>query len=251
MHMIRSVVREARAPEDGRAQHPGILDPFLRFEEIQVQQSRPRRTHAGFEIVTYVLAGSLRHPAGELGAGGVQWVTAARGIEHTEVPGTGGALRAFRLWLNLPAVAKDGEPRSLNLAPDRIPTHTDAGARVRIVAGLFNGVPGAVHGAAAEPTYLDVSLAAGARFAHTLSTAHNGFAYVFEGAVDIGEHTVPARHVAVLGRGDRIVAHATAGGPARFLLIAAKPLCEPIAWDGTRVMSTRADLARAMGAEAM
>lgn len=245
MHMTRSVVREARARHVGGSgtrvvrSDVGILDPFLLLDEIHVQRPLPKRRHSGFEVVTYVIAGSLVHPGGTLRAGGVDWLTTGRGVMHSETPDGDGALEAFRLWINLPAAEKSGPPRHRAIAAEDIPVRDHDRARVRVVAD----------GCGIAPVYLDVALQAGASFVEDLPAAHNGFVYVLEGEIDIGARRVPAHHVAVLGHGDRFVAHG-AGVPSRFLLIAGKPLCEPIAWDGTVVMSSRDELARAIAARA-
>src|SRR5207302_799171 len=190
------------------------LDPFLLLDEFRSDDAAdylagfPEHPHRGFETVTYMLAGRMRHRdsqgnTGLLGPGSVQWMTAGRGIVHSEMPEQeNGLMWGFQLWINLPARDKMTAPRYQDIAPEAIPTATlPGGGTAKVIAGTFGGVRGPVAAAATEPTYLDVSLPAGASLRHALPPGHAAFAYVYDGALHIGGSAVKARHLAVLGAG--------------------------------------------------
>jgi redox-sensitive bicupin YhaK (pirin superfamily) len=240
------------------------LDPFLLLDEFGSEHGAdyiagfPDHPHRGFETVTYMLDGLMRHQdstgqGGVLKPGGVQWMTAGRGIVHSEMPEQEeGLMRGFQLWVNLPARDKMCAPRYQNIEPEDVPEVTDAaGLRVRVIAGGRDGVEGAVKGIAVEPLYLDVKLSAGASFAQPVPEAHNAFVYPFEGAVEIGGtaagegQVVEAGHLAVLGAGDSVSAR-TADGPGRFILVAGRPIGEPVARYGPFVMNTREEIHQAV-----
>jgi hypothetical protein len=240
------------------------LDPFLLLDEFKSDKPDdylagfPDHPHRGFETVTYMLAGSMRHQdhvgnQGELVPGSVQWMTAGRGIIHSEMPRQkDGLMWGFQLWVNLPARDKMTAPRYQDIPPEKIPEVTLAdGVRARVIAGEAGGVRGPVEGIATQPLYLDVRMAPRARVALSLQAAHNAFAYVYEGRValgsasDGGAQEVAAGQLAVLGDGDRLTA-TTGDAPARFLLLAARPLREPIARYGPFVMTTREEIAQAV-----
>ena len=235
------------------------LDPFLLLDEFRSDAPAdylagfPDHPHRGFETVTYMLAGRMRHRdsqgnSGLLTAGSVQWMTAGRGIVHSEMPEQeDGLLAGFQLWVNLPASAKMSTPRYQDIGGDRIPLVRKDGVCVRVIAGTFDAQQGPVQTEHVNATYLDVTIDAGARFETTLPRAHSAFAYVFDGAVEIGarEASREARigELALLGSGDVVQASSAAGG--RLLLIAGRPLGEPIARYGPIVMNTKAELAQA------
>jgi quercetin 2,3-dioxygenase len=234
------------------------VDPFLLLDEFKSEQGSdyaagfPDHPHRGFETVTYMLAGSMEHRdhagnRGLLGPGSVQWMTAGRGIIHSEMPRQhDGLMWGFQLWVNLPARDKMAPPRYQDIPPERVPEAVTAeGARVRVLAGEAAGVTGPVEGIATQPLYLDVALPAGGRVVQPVPSGHNAFAYVFEGAVRFGAERVEAGHLGLLGPGDRVEAAAD-GGPARFLLLAAQPIGEPIARLGPFVMNTREELMQAV-----
>ena len=189
------------------------LDPFLLFDEFGSEEASdyiggfPDHPHRGFETVTYMLAGRMRHGdnkgnTGLLGPGSVQWMTAGRGIVHSEMPEQEeGLMHGFQLWVNLPAKDKMTAPRYQDIAPEKIP-EVDAGngVRVRVIAGRFGDVQAPVSGVATDPLYLDVALPAGASFDVPLPAEHNAFAYVFEGAAKIAGEKVARGELAVLGR---------------------------------------------------
>jgi len=239
------------------------LDPFLLLDEFKSDDKDdyiagfPDHPHRGFETVTYMLAGSMRHRdsrgnQGDLTAGSVQWMTAGRGIVHSEMPRQqDGLMWGFQLWVNLPAAEKMTEPRYQDVSPERVPeVAPSTGARVRVVAGRVAGVEGPVAGIATRPLYLDVSLDAGASFAHELPAGHNAFVYVFDGEAEVGPPDgagtrVAAGHLAVLGEGDACLARAGERG-ARALLVAARPIGEPVVRYGPFVMNTREEIQEAL-----
>jgi redox-sensitive bicupin YhaK (pirin superfamily) len=235
------------------------LDPFLLLDEFKSDRAGdyiagfPDHPHRGFETVTYMLAGSMRHRdhkgnQGDLVAGSVQWMTAGRGIIHSEMPQQkDGLMWGFQLWVNLPAKDKMIPPRYQDIPPERIPeTRAGEGVRVRVVAGQSDGTRGPVEGVVTQPLYLDVSMAPGARFQHPVPAGHTAFAYVYEGEAELGAGSrLAAGNLAVLGDGGAVAA-VTSTSPARFLLLAARPLREPIARYGPFVMNTRAEIMRAV-----
>jgi hypothetical protein len=236
------------------------LDPFLMLDEFGSDAAAdyiagfPDHPHRGFETVTYMLEGRMRHRdnqgnEGLLGPGSVQWMTAGRGIIHSEMPEQeSGRMRGFQLWVNLPARDKMTAPRYQDIAPERIPQVSPAaGVDVRVIAGDVQGVRGPVEGIATEPVYLDVSLAPGARFEHALPAEHAAFAYVFAGQawVGTGNEPVVRGDLAVLTEGTTVVVRA-GDVPARFILVAGRPLREPVVKYGPFVMNTRAEIVQAV-----
>jgi redox-sensitive bicupin YhaK (pirin superfamily) len=233
------------------------LDPFLLLDDFtsknpaDYQAGFPLHPHRGIETVTYLLSGAVRHKdtlgnAGEIGPGEVQWMTAGRGILHEEMPqARPEGIAGFQLWVNLPAKLKMTQPRYQNISANEIPEiQRDGGATIRVIAGTVDGVTGPVGGIAAEPTYLDVSLARGGSFHHLILRGHAAFAYLFEGAARFGgedSSVVAGPHLVMLGDGDTVEARAE-DSPARFLLVSGKPLNEPIARYGPFVMNTREEI---------
>jgi redox-sensitive bicupin YhaK (pirin superfamily) len=234
------------------------LDPFLLLDEFGSDDPKayiagfPDHPHRGFETVTYMLAGRMRHRdnhgnQGDLGPGAVQWMTAGRGIVHSEMPlQEDGLMRGFQLWVNLPARDKMTAPRYQDIPGDAIPEVARGdGARIRVIAGrTAEGTIGPVAGIATEPLYLDVALPPGAAFAEAVPSGHAAFAYVYEGDAAVAGRPVTAHQLAVLGPGARFAAVAGAAG-ARLLLVAGRPLGEPVARYGPFVMNTRAELEQA------
>ncbi|MEI7035253.1 pirin family protein [Fulvimonas yonginensis] len=236
-----------------------MLDPFLLLDEFRSDQANdyiagfPEHPHRGFETVTYMLAGHMRHGdnhgnRGDLGPGSVQWMTAGRGILHSEMPQQeNGLMWGFQLWVNLPAADKMTAPRYQDIAPERIPQVQPApGVDVRVIAGSLGDAVGPVQGVATAPVYLDVALAAGARFEIELPAAHHAFAYVFEGpSAEVGGEPLARGELAVLSDGDRLtVAAGTAA--ARLLVVAGRPLRESVARYGPFVMNTPAQIQEAI-----
>lgn len=237
-----------------------IVDPFLMLDEFRSDDPRdyiagfPAHPHRGFETVTYVLAGSMEHKdsvgnTGHLRAGSVQWMTAARGIIHSEMPKQeNGLMWGFQLWVNLPAKDKLGDPRYQDIDPSEIPEQPLAdGGMVRVVAGQFADHVGPVGGVATEPMMLDVALPTGGSLDVPIPPGHNGFAYVFEGRAKLGDRDAPVErgHLVVLDReGDGLRIAAGHEG-TRVLLVAGKPIGEPVARYGPFVMNTREELEQA------
>src|SRR5579863_8290764 len=235
------------------------LDPFLLLDEFRSDQPGdyiagfPDHPHRGFETVTYLLAGRMRHRdnkghAGLLSPGSVQWMTAGRGIVHSEMPEQeDGLLWGFQLWINLPASAKMTAPRYQEIGPSEIPELTLCpGVRARLVAGALAGARAPIEAAATEPLYLDLHLGAGARATIPVPAKHAAFAYVYDGVAEIGGSEIGRSTLAVLGTGDGVRLGSKKEG-ARLLLIAGKPLHEPIARYGPFVMNSEAELHQAFG----
>jgi quercetin 2,3-dioxygenase len=238
----------------------GVFDPFLMLDEFRSDDPDdyiagfPDHPHRGFETVTIVLAGSIEHKdskgnTGNLVAGSVQWMTAGRGIIHSEMPEQEqGLLWGFQLWVNLPAERKLCEPRYQDIPPDAIPMVERSGAKIRVIAGELDGTAGAVSGIETRPTLLDVELAAESRLEVDLPAELNAFVYVYDGAVHTGpeRETVPAHQIGLLGAGDRVVLETEPDRGARLLLVAGKPIGEPIAWHGPFVMNTKEEILQAI-----
>jgi len=236
----------------------GELDPFLMLDEFRSDSGSdyiagfPDHPHRGFETVTYMLAGRMRHRdnqgnSGLLVPGSVQWMTAGRGIVHSEMPEQeNGLMWGFQLWVNLPAREKMTAPRYQDIPPEQIPeAEAGKGVRVRVLAGTLNGITGPVQAVATEPVYLDIRLDAGATFTTPLPSTHHAFAYVYEGAATVGDtgRQVVRGDLAVLGQGDSFQVSAT--HPARLILVAGRPLHEPVARYGPFVMNTREEIMQA------
>lgn len=239
------------------------LDPFLLLDEFKSDRPGdylagfPDHPHRGFETVTYMLAGAMRHRdhrgnQGDLVAGSVQWMTAGRGIVHSEMPQQrDGLMWGFQLWVNLPARDKLCPPRYQDISPERIPeVRPAAGVRARVIAGEAGGVRGPVEAIVTRLLYLDVRMGPGSRFQQPVPAEDTACAYVFEGeaalgAPEGGAGPVTAGVLAVFGAGDSVVA-ATGDAPARFLLLAARPLGEPVVRHGPFVMNSREEIVQAV-----
>jgi len=234
------------------------LDPFLMLDAFgsdkpgDYMAGFPDHPHRGFETVTYMLAGRMRHRdsagnEGLLQSGGVQWMTAGRGVIHSELPEQDeGLMEGFQLWLNLPAKDKMTSPWYRDLQSAELPEWHDTGVAVRVIAGASHGVAGAVQREGTAALYLDVHLDPGAVFEQPLPAEHNAFVYVYRGAAAIGAQTVPRQRMAVLAnQGDGVRIKASAEG-ARVLLIAGRPLKEPIAQYGPFVMNTQQEIFQAV-----
>jgi redox-sensitive bicupin YhaK (pirin superfamily) len=236
------------------------LDPFLMLDAFGSDEAAdyiggfPDHPHRGFETVTYMLEGRMRHRdsaghEGVLQSGGVQWMTAGRGVIHSELPEQEeGLMEGFQLWLNLSSEEKMRAPWYRDIPSAQIPEFTTSqGATVRVIAGRSHGLAGAVQRQITEPLYLDVHLDAGSQFAQTLAPEFNAFVYVYRGEVLIGDKRVPRQRMAILKNeagSDGVILRAE--GPARVLLVAGKPLNEPIAQYGPFVMNTQAQIFEAI-----
>lgn len=236
------------------------LDPFLMLDAFGSDKAGdyiagfPEHPHRGFETVTYMLAGRMRHRdsaghEGSISDGGVQWMTAGRGVIHSEMPEQNeGLMEGFQLWLNLPAQDKMRAPWYRDIPAEAVPRFTlDSGATVQVIAGSTHGVAGAVQRDVTAPLYLDIELPAGATFEQPLPAGHNAFLYVFRGEVVVEGKGVPQARMAILDNAqaaDGVRIKATQ--PARLLLLAGRPLGEPIAQYGPLVMNTQAEVFQAV-----
>jgi redox-sensitive bicupin YhaK (pirin superfamily) len=237
------------------------LDPFLMLDAFRTDDPDdyiagfPDHPHRGFETVTYMIAGCMRHRdnaghEGLLQNGDVQWMTAGRGIIHSEMPEQkDGAMEGFQLWLNLAARDKMSKPWYRDIRGAEIPEFiAPGGARVRVIAGSSHDIAGAVERHTTEPLYLDIHLEAGQSFAQMLPAAHNAFVCVYRGEVRIGETAIGERKMAILSNdagSDGVVLDA-GRAPARALLISGKPLNEPIVQYGPFVMNTQQQIHEAV-----
>ena len=237
------------------------LDPFLMLDAFGSDEPQdyiggfPEHPHRGFETVTLMETGRMRHRdsaghEGLLTAGGVQWMTAGRGIVHSEMPEQEeGRLAGFQLWLNLPAALKMSPPAYRDYAAGEIPEFTTAeGAHVRVIAGSSHGVQGAVQRPVTEPLYLSITLPAGARFAQPIPASHHAFLYVASGELSVADSgTAPAGHLAVLtDAADADGVSLVARQDSHLLLLAGQPLGEPIVQYGPFVMNTQEEIVQAV-----
>jgi len=242
------------------------LDPFLMLDEFSSNNPDdyiagfPDHPHRGFETVTYMLEGHMLHKdhlghQGELKSGGAQWMAAGRGIIHSEIPQQeSGRMHGFQLWLNLPAKEKMKPAAYKDICPEEIPeVHLKNGGKVRVVAGKLEmegqRLSGPIQGGTTAPLFWDIHLPAGATFAHAIPAGHTAFIYAYEGRVSIGEDTRQSQLMpqvaGELTDGDFVIINAL-NQPAAFLLVAAKPLHEPIAQYGPFVMNTQDEILQAI-----
>jgi redox-sensitive bicupin YhaK (pirin superfamily) len=236
------------------------LDPFLMLDAFGSDKPDdyiagfPDHPHRGFETVTYMIAGRMLHrdSAGHEGLlqnGGVQWMTAGKGVIHSEIPQQEeGTMEGFQLWLNLHSTEKMNAPWYRDFQNDQLPKlHTPAGVAVTVIAGASHGVQGAVTREITQPLYLDVHMPQGTRFEQTLPADHNAFLYVYRGEITIGGQTVPMQRMAILAnaaQADGVVIEASAD--AKLILISGKPLKEPIVQYGPFVMNSKDEIYQAM-----
>jgi len=237
------------------------LDPFLMLDCFSSEEAGdyiagfPPHPHRGFETVTYMLDGHMRHEdhlgnVGELKSGGAQWMTAGRGIIHSEMPQQeSGRMRGFQLWINLPAKEKMKPAGYRDVQADEIPVAAlPGGGSVKVVAGaaLVDGkeVVGPIGKITTRPLFIDVSLPAGAVFRQAVPQGHNAFIYPYEGAVTAGGRAIAKDQAGILSDGDAVTVAATAD--AKFLLLAAHPLNEPVVQYGPFVMNSREEIEQAV-----
>jgi redox-sensitive bicupin YhaK (pirin superfamily) len=241
-----------------------MWDPFLLLDRFESDNPEdyiagfPPHPHRGFETVTYLLAGRMRHEdstgrAGVIEPGGVQWMTAGRGIVHSEMPEQiEGRLAGFQLWVNLPASQKMTAPRYQEFPRETIPLEQrDAGVEIRVIAGTTSeGTRGPVEKVSTEPCYFDVALESGGALSEPVSRGHGAFLYVIDGAVEVlagrneDDRIVPAGILALLGDGERV--QLTGREPRnRMLLVSANRLGEPVSRAGPFVMNTREEIIQA------
>jgi redox-sensitive bicupin YhaK (pirin superfamily) len=240
-----------------------MLDPFLLLDAFRSDRPEdyiagfPLHPHRGFETVTYLLAGRLRHRdnaghEGVISPGGIQWMTAGRGIVHSEMPEQeNGLLEGFQLWVNLPAAHKLDPPGYQEYPAQQIPLEArEGGIEVRVIAGATSrGTRGPVVQPLTEPLYLDVRAPAGGVFSEPLPATHNAFVYLYQGTamvpdIDGGVVQLQRDDLGVLARGGSVRVEAAAAGAA-FLVVAGRPLNEPVARGGPFVMNTQAEVQQA------
>ena len=236
------------------------FDPFLLLDEFRSDDPGdyiagfPDHPHRGFETVTYMLAGAMKHGdnkgnTGLLGPGSVQWMTAGRGIVHSEMPQQeDGLMWGFQLWVNLPAEHKMTEPRYQDIPASDVPeTRLGENVTARVIAGELNGVAGPVSGVVTEPFYFDMRCEGGAGVDIPTPESHNVFIYVYEGAIDVGGgqgSAVRRGEIALLTAGSMV--SIACDDTSRFILVGGKPLNEPIARYGPFVMNTAEEIRQAI-----
>ena len=236
------------------------LDPFLMLDAFGSEKAGdyiggfPDHPHRGFETITYMLEGRMRHRdsagnEGLLGNGDVQWMTAGRGVIHSEMPEQEeGLMEGFQLWLNLPAKDKMCAPWYRDIPSAALPEYEKGGVKVRVIAGSSDGLAGAVQREGTLPLYLDIHLAPGALFEQALPDLHNAFFYVYRGKLQSGGIEVPAGRMAIMANdaGSDGLRLQALDEPTRVILVAGRPLHEPIAHYGPFVMNTQAELQQAV-----
>lgn len=262
---IRQIVRATTVSEGaGVTVHRTIgtaalrrLDPFLMLDFFNSDNPDeyiagfPDHPHRGFITLTYMLDGHLLHQdsmgnRGDLRGGSIQWMKAASGVIHSEMPQQiDGLMRGFQLWINLPAREKMSDPEYQELPAARIPAVSDGGNRIKIVSGEFNGKNGPINDPHTNASYYDVTLAPSGTFNHRIEPDMNAFAYIFEGVASSAGTQIPTHTLAVLETGRPLVIAAGNQG-ARFILVAGRPLNEPVAQYGPFVMNTEQEIHQAI-----
>lgn len=236
-----------------------MLDPFLMLDSFESDQAQdylagfPPHPHRGFETVTYMLAGKMRHKdsAGNEGLikpNGVQWMTAGKGIVHSEMPEQeSGLMQGFQLWVNLPSSEKMTEPKYQEFPEENIRTEVRSqGQEISVIAGKTDlGTQGVVHNSFVHPTYLDIKLPSTTSFSQTLNASDNTFIYVIDGCINLGEQKrrLTAKQLGILTQGELV--KVTAEKPSRLLLVSGMPLNEPVAKGGPFVMNTHQEVMQA------
>jgi redox-sensitive bicupin YhaK (pirin superfamily) len=242
------------------------LDPFLLLDEFGTENPDdyiagfPPHPHRGFETVTYMIEGHMRHEdhlgnVGELKSGGVQWMTAGRGVIHSEMPQQeSGRMRGFQLWVNLPAAEKMKPASYRDIPAHELPVvRLENGGSLKLIAGRLavngeqhagpiNATPGSM---ATDPLYLDLSLPAGAAQAIAVPPGHNALVYAYEGTAVIGGRSLPHQAAGILGDGTSVTIEA-GSEDLRLVLIAGKPLGEPVVQYGPFVMNSREEIEQAL-----
>ena len=235
-------------------------DPFLMLDEFFSDNPEdylagfPAHPHRGFETVTYMLDGHLQHKdnhgnTGDLGPGDVQWMSAARGIIHSEMPQqTEGRMRGFQLWLNLPAKEKMKPAAYRDIPSAKIPVASVNGVKAKVIAGKLGDTVGPIHGGSTDPHYFDLVLAPNAVFEGQIPAGHNAFVYVYEGEARVGEEKQPLarRSAGLLSIGQEAVRIEAGGEGSRVLLLAGKPIAEPVVQYGPFVMNSREEIEQAI-----
>ena len=236
-----------------------FIDPFLMFDEFGSENKDdyiagfPPHPHRGIETVTYMLSGEFRHEdstgnKGDLGPGSVQWMTAAGGIIHSEMPiMKEGKLHGFQLWVNMPAKLKMSKPSYQNIEPKEIPEFKDQEKKIKIIAGKYQDKIGPVKGISVDPIYIDVELEKDKIFNFIIPSSHNAFVYLVNGEIKIGNkkhEQLKNSNLICLQNGDDLSVFANK--KSKFLVIAGKPIGEPVARGGPFVMNTKEEILKAV-----
>jgi redox-sensitive bicupin YhaK (pirin superfamily) len=265
--MIKQIVKGMKASDGDGVQLTRLigspyldqLDPFLLFDAFGSDKPQdyiggfPAHPHRGFETVTYMLEGKMRHQdsagnAGVISAGDIQWMTAGSGIIHSEMPEQSqGLLAGFQLWVNLPADKKMTEPNYQEKSAKEIPIeHRGAGVSIKVIAGKTkNETQGVIINDRIKPTYWHVKLPAGQIFNDVIDPVHNAFIYMLTGELFCGDKKLQAKDLAILGTGKSIKL-TSKSQPAEFLLIAGQPLKEPVVRAGPFVMNSQKEINQAI-----
>lgn len=232
------------------------VNPFLMLDEFGSDEAAdyiggfPDHPHRGFQTVTYMLEGKMRHHdnkgnAGVVGPGDVQWMNAGSGLIHSEMPEqTEGMMRGFQLWINLPASEKMSKPAYQEVSADRFPIAEIAGGKIKVIAGVAEEKTGPII-ANGQPLYIDVTLNAGAALTQKIDAGHSAFLYVYEGRVKVGESVLESGMLGVLENGDEVTVQGEAEG-TKFILLSAQPIDEPVARQGPFVMNTQNEIRQAI-----
>ena len=225
-----------------------MLDFFGSNDPDEYIAGFPWHPHRGIETVTYMLNGEVQHEdsmgnKGVIKGGDIQWMTAGSGIVHQEMPKvTDGLMKGFQLWVNLPAEYKMSKPEYQDYSADKIPFIENEGAKVKIIAGEFSGIKGPVKGNFIQPLYLDIELDINSKLLIPLKNEYNAFAYIFKGNGYFSENKIVSEgKLIIFSKGDSINIQ-TKDENIRLILVAGKPINEPIAWQGPIVMNTQEEL---------
>ena len=236
-----------------------FIDPFLMFDEFGSDNKDdyiagfPPHPHRGIETVTYMLNGEFRHEdstgnKGDLGPGSVQWMTAAGGIIHSEMPiMKEGKLHGFQLWVNMPAKLKMNKPEYIYIDSKQMQVHKDSDKKIKTIAGKFGDAEGPVKGHNVEPIYFDVELEKDKEFNFDLPSTHNSFVYLIEGEIKIGDKNhdkVNGSTLIILTKGEKLKVKGVT--KSKFLLVSGRPIGEPIARGGPFVMNTKEEILKAV-----
>ncbi len=232
-----------------------LFDPFLLLDHFGSRNPEdylkgfPWHPHRGIETVTYMLNGEVAHGdsmgnSGLISSGDIQWMTAGSGIIHQEMPRKYvGLMQGFQLWVNLPAKKKMIDPKYRGITKEQIPTVEIGEVKIKVIAGEIGGLVGPVGDLVVDVEYFDVTLPPKNTFEHTPKNGYKSFAYLLEGASNIGETIIESQNCALLAENENVKINTKAG--SRFLFVSGKPLNEPVAWGGPIVMNTQEELEKA------
>ena len=235
------------------------LDPFLMLDEFGSENKNdyiggfPPHPHRGIETVTYMLNGEFEHKdstgaKGKMSSGDVQWMKTGRGIIHSEMPTMKeGKLHGFQLWVNMPAKLKMNKPEYIYIDAKQMKVHKDLEKKIKIIAGKFDNIEGPIKGHNIKPIYIDVELEEDKEFNFVVPSTHNSFVYLVKGEIKIGKKNhskVSDSTLIVLANGEKLNIKGVT--KSKFLLVAGKPINEPIARGGPFVMNTKEEILEAV-----